>query len=1122
MKNLYALLIGINNYPIDSHKLNGCINDRNAMNDFFKSYCETNDLNYQPLLLSDEEATRQGIIDGFEQFKDAKTGDLCVLYFSGHGSQMIAPKEFWRDETDQRCETVVCHDSRIGKGRDLSDKELSYLIWKYTHNKDVHFLATFDCCHAGTITRSVEMVHRMAEVNTTPVFAKRFEGVEFYKSHEGQLIPPESDHIALSASRSYESSVELTLGGQRRGLFTYSLIDVLTQTDLTTLSYSGLMSKVQTRVHSRIDSQHPQVDAQGQASIKQLFLDGNLKTNPSYIVKHNEKKGWVIDLGTIHGMNTNAKIQLEHNDEIKNISLQSIGTSQSIIREEAWMKTDDKFYPIKEISGLRKKVKIAFYPKLENPQAKQYIHDFVKDWNIELVNDIDAAAYWMRLTDDGYILTRPHNSRPVFKAIPEESGEELFLQNVNKVAKWEEVSQLSNPLASDAAEQELEIDFFQVTDHDNYLKVNQEEAMDINGDAVFRYAYNEGKWENPNLRMSVSNKSDRPLWIGALFLGEDFVITDYFMPVKELKPNQQSYALTAVNQEGIRVNVVPIYVPDELHSWGETEISNQIKIIASATPFSMEAYLQEGLELEAKPKEGTSRGMGFGSPKPSLPKISTQPDWFTKDIIYKIHRSQDVQEAVAGKTMTLQNLTIEGHDSFSAKKIRLTSSKNEQQGVSRGVQRPSIQNVLGSDNFLPINIGGGSRSIQHGLDTLELHDVEGKENVTAENPLRLKLNLPLKNNESIFPFGYDAETNTYYPLGYPEDDVIKVESLADAEEVVTRGLGRSFKIYLQKVVYQKLFKKEFPFPVLAAATVDEQHNVTYENDYDVIKNKVQNPDNQRIIIFIHGIIGDTKDQVKLVRRAVRNEGGAKVDLTNHYDLVLTFDYESLNDPIETTAENLKKRLEQIGLVAGHNKSLHIIAHSMGGLVSRWFIEKLGGDQIVTHFIQVGSPNAGSPWAKAYHMGVFGLTKLINFLPIPSTINSVLSFIGKKRKNVEVTVGQLQPDSDFSKKLNSGSPHVKIPYTILAGDSSLIPNRQQEATLFKKMLNRYSNEYRKKLIKLFFHDRSDDIVAVASCHGIPDENCKNVTTVDSVGCNHFTYFNTDEGVTALAKILFEIK
>ena len=80
-------------------------------------------------------------------------------------------------------------------------------------------------------------------------------------------------------------------------------------------------------------------------------------------------------------------------------------------------------------------------------------------------------------------MTRPNNERPVFKAIPENSGttsdhlssaEVLFLQNVNKVARWEEVSELSNPLANDAAEKELAITFFQVYDHLDYITVKEE------------------------------------------------------------------------------------------------------------------------------------------------------------------------------------------------------------------------------------------------------------------------------------------------------------------------------------------------------------------------------------------------------------------------------------------------------------------------------------------------------------------------------------------------------------------------------------------------------------------------------------------------------------------------
>lgn len=208
---------------------------------------------------------------------------------------------------------------------------------------------------------------------------------------------------------------------------------------------------------------------------------------------------------------------------------------------------------------------------------------------------------------------------------------------------------------------------------------------------------------------------------------------------------------------------------------------------------------------------------------------------------------------------------------------------------------------------------------------------------------------------------------------------------------------------------------------------------------------------------------------------------------------------------------------------GHGKTVHIIAHLMGGLVARWFLEHLDGHKIVSHFIQVGSPNCGSPWASNYHMGVFSLAKLINFLPIPSTINSFLAYLGKKRKTIEVTASQLQPDSDFCKKLKLPKGKSHIPYTIIAGDSSLIPNRSpQEGKLIKKMLTRYTLDYRKKLIKLFFHDRSDDIVTIASCHDILDGKCSDMDMVEAVGCNHFTFFNTDEGVKQLAKTLFELE
>ena len=36
---------------------------------------------------------------------------------------------------------------------------------------------------------------------------------------------------------------------------------------------------------------------------------------------------------------------------------------------------------------------------------------------------------------------------------------------------------------------------------------------------------------------------------------------------------------------------------------------------------------------------------------------------------------------------------------------------------------------------------------------------------------------------------------------------------------------------------------------------------------------------------------------------------------------------------------------------------------MGGLVSRWFVEREGGREIVDHLVMCGTPNQGSPFGK---------------------------------------------------------------------------------------------------------------------------------------------------------------
>jgi triacylglycerol esterase/lipase EstA (alpha/beta hydrolase family) len=69
------------------------------------------------------------------------------------------------------------------------------------------------------------------------------------------------------------------------------------------------------------------------------------------------------------------------------------------------------------------------------------------------------------------------------------------------------------------------------------------------------------------------------------------------------------------------------------------------------------------------------------------------------------------------------------------------------------------------------------------------------------------------------------------------------------------------------------------------------------------------------------------------------------------DFILTYDYENLSTAVSTTAEILHDKLKAAGFgTAGKMPELSIVAHSMGGLVSRWLIEQVPGVNYVKRLI----------------------------------------------------------------------------------------------------------------------------------------------------------------------------
>jgi hypothetical protein len=285
-------------------------------------------------------------------------------------------------------------------------------------------------------------------------------------------------------------------------------------------------------------------------------------------------------------------------------------------------------------------------------------------------------------------------------------------------------------------------------------------------------------------------------------------------------------------------------------------------------------------------------------------------------------------------------VTLQPHPSLQAT-ARLTTVSQSTRDVGGQILPPILR-----DNSQPFQFTA-SRGVDPGLSALELKvtDANSLNAVTSEQPLKLLVDKPLGENEYVLPIAYDGEF--FIPLGRGEakdgKTEIRLERLIDPLEEKKKSLGGSIRIFFQKIVAEKL-GLEFPYPILAAVEYGADGTNRYEGSPEIVTQKVAQAN--KIVLFIHGIIGDTQSIVPCASLAKIDLDGQENSLTDIYDLVLAFDYENLNTPIGTLAEQLGERLKSVGLGANHGKTLHIVAHSMGGLVSRSFIEQKGGNRVV--------------------------------------------------------------------------------------------------------------------------------------------------------------------------------
>ncbi|MEU4132276.1 esterase/lipase family protein [Streptomyces wuyuanensis] len=110
-------------------------------------------------------------------------------------------------------------------------------------------------------------------------------------------------------------------------------------------------------------------------------------------------------------------------------------------------------------------------------------------------------------------------------------------------------------------------------------------------------------------------------------------------------------------------------------------------------------------------------------------------------------------------------------------------------------------------------------------------------------------------------------------------------------------------------------------------------------------------------VLLHGFV-DNRSVFVLLRRALVRQGGRHVESLN---------YSPLTCDIRTAAELLGRHVEEICARTGRQR-IDIVGHSLGGLIARYYVQRLGGDRRVRTLVTLGTPHAGTsvaPLASAH-------------------------------------------------------------------------------------------------------------------------------------------------------------
>jgi hypothetical protein len=605
-----------------------------------------------PLVLTNDKATRQGIIDAWRShLGQASRDDVALFYYSGHGSQENAPPEFWGLEPDRLNETLVCYDSRQPGGWDLADKELAQLIAEVAAERP-HVVVVLDCCHSGSGTRDAARItvrqqkadDRARPIDTyivTPQQAAALQGNALPDADVAMRWSAiaRGRHVTLAACRPQQTAKETFFqtaqGMEKRGAFSYYLQDTLQQTG-EMLTYRDLFKRISTLVQARVIDQAPQLDATDPGDLEQGFLGGIWQPGvPYFTLSSDTARGWWIDGGAVHGILPSSNGEAAHlaifpfdTPPASLVDLRK-AVAQATVRE---VRPGESLVDVVPASGVAldqpayKAVvtSLPLIPLTVSLEGDAEALDLVRQalayagpggtpsllvregraGETEYKLQADAANDRFRIarTADAWEPEAPglaaggvpvqRNPLAVDTPGVDARAAELVVRRLEHIARWARVIDLRNRITQIPADAiKLEI----LRERDGGVL----EALDSRASVRLEYERKNGQWQPAKFRIKLTNTGSVPYYCLLMDLPETYAIHTGLLPdfAEPLAPGEERWAQVQVGQQWR--TTLDAHLPDDLWKQGVTELRDVLKLVVSTVELDPRALQQDELPVQA-------------------------------------------------------------------------------------------------------------------------------------------------------------------------------------------------------------------------------------------------------------------------------------------------------------------------------------------------------------------------------------------------------------------------------------------------------------------------------------------------------------------------------------------